>query len=49
MKFNMKYFGISLMVGVEILGNRFYQDLIGLFDASAQGRSSVTELPLRSS
>ncbi len=47
MNFNREHYGISLTVGVENLGNRFYQDLFSLFDAPARGRSFVTGLRLR--
>ncbi len=47
MNFNREHYGVSLTVGVENLGNRFYQDLFSLFDAPSRGRSVVVGLRLR--
>ncbi len=45
--FNRERYGVTVTLGVENLGNRFYQDLFSLFDAPARGRAFVAGLRLR--
>lgn len=45
--FDRERYGVALTLGVENLGNRFYQDLFSLFDAPARGRAFVAGLRLR--
>jgi hemoglobin/transferrin/lactoferrin receptor protein len=45
--FNREHYGVSLTLGVENLGNRFYQDLFSLFGEPARGRAFVTGLRIR--
>jgi hemoglobin/transferrin/lactoferrin receptor protein len=45
--FDRERYGVALTLGVENLGNRFYQDLFTLFDAPARGRAFVAGVRLR--
>jgi hemoglobin/transferrin/lactoferrin receptor protein len=45
--FDRERYGVALTLGVENLGNRFYQDLFSLFDAPARGRAFVAGVRLR--